>query len=374
MNKNQTDSTTETTRGEYIESTKAAPVRPALIVSRHIVSEYAILLEHLLAGLADQSIPTAVVCPPESNVENIIPPSVQVIRYPAFNLPLMGGRNRKILIEQLEQFRPTVFHCLSETKAQLAEQLSGQMDMPYLLTVGSLQKKSGQIPISSKYCTKITAHTGSITDNLKEIYPEFAGRIEQVNIGAFVEDSCGCFSSPGRLASMVVTYHSDDAGDFEKLFDAVRHLAIDGYEFMLVMTAGGRAEGRLRKLLDQMKISHLVVIVPRFTPRRCVLAAGDIYIQPQPSDAFNPLLLEAMSIGTAVAGCRGGVDDLIIEGVTGVVFDPNDQRSIYGTLQELLDRQDWARQLAAGGQEYIRENHSVSKMVAAFIAAYHTGF
>ena len=169
---------------------------------------------------------------------------------------------------------------------------------------------------------------------------------------------------------MVTAHPLNNVDEFENLFGAVRHLAIDGYEFMFVVMGGGRAERRLRKLLAALGLSQIVTIVSRLEPWRSILAAGDIFIQPQPSDAFNPLLLEAMSVGTAVAGCKGGVDDLIIEDETAVVFDPNDELSIYGSLQRLFDRQEWARQLAKGAQEYLRENHSVSRMISSVLQVY----
>jgi glycosyltransferase involved in cell wall biosynthesis len=55
-----------------------------------------------------------------------------------------------------------------------------------------------------------------------------------------------------------------------------------------------------------------------------------------------------MAVGCAVAACKGGVDDLIIEGQTGVFFNPNDEISIRGSLQRLLDERDFARRLARG--------------------------
>ncbi|GAI57350.1 unnamed protein product, partial [marine sediment metagenome] len=163
----------------------------------------------------------------------------------------------------------------------------------------------------------------------------------------------------------------DNADDFENLFNAVRHLMIDGYEFMMIVSGGGRAEGQLRKLLAALGLLQTVTIVPRLRPWRSVLATGDIFIQPQPSSTFNILLLEAMSVGSAVAACQGGVDDLIIEGQTAVIFDPNDELSIVGVLQRLLDRRDFARKIAKSAQEYLRQNHTVSKMISATLATYH---
>ena len=363
MSEEQRDSGTETV--------KVKSLRPALIASEHTVSEYSIFLGHLLVGLADESIPTALVCPPGCDVDSVVSPSVEVIRYPAFNLALMEYQNKKILIERLERFKPTILHCLCESKASLTRRLARQLGLPYMLMINSLQKQWRQFSISLRRCAKIIVPAKSIAVNLAKVCPMLAGRIEQINVGTFVGKTSGCFCEPGRLASMVTAHPLDSVSEFENLFGAVRHLAIDGYEFMLVVIGGGRAERGLRKLLSTLGLSQIVTIVPRLEPWRSVLAAGDIFIQPQPSAAFNPLLLEAMSVGVAVAGCKGGVDDLIIEDKTCVVFDPDDELSIKGSLQRLFDRRELARQLAIAAQEYLRENHTVSKMIAATLRTYH---
>jgi glycosyltransferase involved in cell wall biosynthesis len=210
----------------------------------------------------------------------------------------------------------------------------------------------------------------TIAGTLRCLHPRHADRITQVNTGTFADDSTGCFLEPGGLVSMVVARPLNSAREFEPLFKAVKRLVIDGYEFILIVMGDGRAESHVRKMLRDLGLLWVVTLVPMLKPWRSVLAAGDIYIQPRPAAAFDPILLEAMGAGTAVAACTGGVDDLIIDGRTSVVFDPNDELSIYVTLQRLCDRPEFARQIAAGTQQYVRENHSVSKMVADTLRAY----
>ena len=361
----------EEQKNSTLETVKKKSLRPTLIASEKTVSEYSIFLEHLLVGLADESIPMALVCRPGEDVDSVVSPAVEVIRHPAFSLPLMGRQNKKILLEKLENFKPTVLHCLCESKALLTRQLARQLGLPYVLTVNSLQKRFSQLSISSKRLAKIIVPAESIAANIAKVYPRFAERIEQVNIGTFAAETTGCFGQPGRLASMVTAGPLRDESDFENLLGAVKHLAIDGYEFMLVVIGGGRAERGLRKLLAELGLLQIVTIVPKLQPWRAVLAAGDIFIQPVADNAFNPLLLEAMSVGAAVAGCKGGVDDLIIEGKTAVVFDPDDELSIYNSLRRLLDSKELARRLAGGAQERLRENHSVSKMISSILRIYH---
>ena len=362
MGQEQINSTSEMAREKSL--------RPVLIISEQMVYEYSIFLEHLLVGLAGESIPVALVCHPDSDVDFLVSPGVEVIRYPALRLPLMKRQNRKILAEQLAKFRPTVLHCLCQSEASLTRKLAKQLDLSYVLTVNSLQERWGQFPISLKRCAKIIVPTKTIADNFAKFYPRFVNRVEQINVGTFVADSTACFRDPSRLASMVTSHLLDDAGVFENLFGAVRHLAIDGYEFMLVVIGGGRAEKELRKLLTAQGLSQIITIVPRLKSWRSVFAAGDIFIQPGPTSMFNPLLLEAMAVGAAVASCKGGVDDLIIDGQTAVVFDPADELSIYASLQRLLDSRQFARQIASRAQQHLKQNHTVTKMVSAILQAY----
>ena len=352
------------------ESVKAKAVRPVLIASESIISDFSMFLEHLLVGLVDESIPVALVCPSNRDVESFIWPSVEVIRHPVFDLPFMWHHNRKLLAEKLEKFKPTVLHCLCESEALLARQLSRRLGVPYVLTVNSLQNRFFQFFISSRRCAKMIVPCESIAANLAGVYPRFAGRIVQVNIGTFVNESVGCFCGISEQTSIVIAHRLDNVADFEKMFGAVRHLAIDGHEFMLVIIGDGAAESQVRKLLDVLGLSQMVTIVPRLEPCRSMLAAGDIFIRLVPNTTFDPLLLEAMSVGSVVAGCQGGVDDLIIDGTTAVVFDADDELSIYGSLQRLFGKRELAQELARGAQEYLRENHTVSKMVSDILQTY----
>ncbi len=167
MNKEQRHSTSEAAAEKSL--------RPALIVSEHTVFEYSISLEHLLVGLADESIPVALVCPPSCDMASVVSGVVEVIRHPAFNLPLMGHLNKKGLVEQLTRFKPTVLHCLCESKAGLTKHLARQLDLPYVLTVNSLQQRWKHfayqrqihpLSISSSHCAKIIVPAKSIAANV----------------------------------------------------------------------------------------------------------------------------------------------------------------------------------------------------------------
>jgi glycosyltransferase involved in cell wall biosynthesis len=357
---------------ETVKSTFSG--RLALIASKRTLFEYSTFLGHLLVGLADESIPVALVCPPGCAVDSVISGTTEVIRYPVLELPFTEHINRKILVKQLAEFQPAVLHCLCESNASLTMHLSEQLGLPYVLTVNSLRKRWDRLLISQQWCAGIIVPAKSIVESVAKTHPHLADRIRQINIGTFVQERINCFSDPSRLASIVVAPADgglDNVDDFENLFNAVKDLMVDRYEFMMAVVGEGKAEMQLRKLLAALGLSQIVTIVPRLKPWHCVFAAGDIFIQPQPTSAFNPLLVEAMSVGAAVAACRGGVDDLIIENQTAVVFNPDDEISIKNTLQALFDKREFARKIAQGAQNYLRENYTASKMISATLQTYY---
>jgi glycosyltransferase involved in cell wall biosynthesis len=348
---------------------KSKSLRVALIASSRTVCEYSIFLQRLLVGLADESVPVALVCPAIQSAACSFTGTAEVISHPVLNLPLMGPLNMRLLVEALGRFKPTVLHCLCESQASLTAQLARRLDLPYILTVNSLQKRRSSISVSPSHCVGILTPAKSIADNLAELFPDYAGLIEQINVGTFAAEGGGCFSRPSRLATLVMAHSSGDVDELENVFSVVRHLILDGYEFLMVAMVG-RQERQLWKMLVALDLLPVVTIVPRLMPWHLVATAGDIFIRPRPTSTFDPLLLEAMGIGTAVAACRGGVDDLILENRTAVVFNPDDELNIMRTLQRLLDRREFACQLARSARQYIRENYTVSGMIAAIFEEY----
>ncbi|MBN2181812.1 MAG: glycosyltransferase family 4 protein [Sedimentisphaerales bacterium] len=354
------------------ESTKKKSHRIALIVSEHTVTEYGTFLGHLLIGLADESIPVALVCPECSNLDSIILGAAEIIRYSSLDLPFIAHFNKRLLTDSLMKFKPTILHCLCESMAPLVRQLARRLELPYVLMVNSLQERWDRLVVSVKRCASIVVPARSIAQNITATYPRFGEIVHQINIGTFAAQTCRCFSTSSRIPTIIISHPFDNSEEYEKLFGALRHLRIEGHEFLVVVIGGGRAERQLWKLLAALAMLQIVTIVPRQTPARMVLNAGDIFIRPQPNTRYDIFLLEAMAVGAVVAGCKGGVDDLIIENETALIFDPDDELSIVGTMQRLLGRQELTRKIAKNAQENLRKNCSVSEMISSTVRLYES--
>jgi len=345
-------------------------VRLVLLVDRDTVNDFASVLRHIMAGLLEDSCPIALVCPIDADVDSIVSPAVEVIRYPLFKMPLFKPQNKKAVLAAVTKFAPTILHCYSDSRIRLTKYLSKQLNIPYVLTFNSIRKFLFAPFISANHCGALIASSQVIAEHIKRAYPNLAERVSRINIGAFAEDISACFSDTTRIICMVVAQQIGNPSDFEPLLNAVKHLAVDGYEFVLVITGTGPGEKKLHKMVGALGLSQIITTVGDIQPLRSVFAGADIFIAPQPSRRCNLRLLEAMSVGMAVAACRGGVDDFVIEDKTAAFFEPNDELSTYSCLQKLFDKREFAKQIAQAAQSHIREHHSVSNMVASLIQSY----
>jgi glycosyltransferase involved in cell wall biosynthesis len=197
-------------------------------------------------------------------------------------------------------------------------------------------------------------------------------RIWQVNMGVFVDSQTACFTNLNRIPSIVAAHPFERIEHFEPLFEAIRHLFIEGYEFIVMLIGQGKAESKLRQLTKSMGLACVIHFVSDNVQLRSIFLEADIFVEPVPNIMFNGAIPEAMSVGMVVAGPGGGVDGLLIENETAVLFDHKSPESIHSTLKMLMDRRDYAQYVAKKAQAYLKRNNTVTSMMDTLIDAYRS--
>ena len=345
-------------------------VRPVLFASSLTLSEYSLYLQRLLTGLADESISAALISSDESAAQTLASPTVKVIKHPQIRLPFMSSENRKILIEKLSKFRPTVLHCLCESCFTSVKEISKQTELPYFVSINGIVRHSSHLLLSANKLAGIITPVETIAADVAKNIPKLEERIELIKPGTFVSDTTASFNRPQRTPVVCAACSVREKTDFTRFLNAIKKLAAEGHKFMTIIIGDGQDEKNLRSIMSKLGISKLINIIPRTEPWRSVLSASDIFIEPRQNKYFNLMILEALSVGCAVAGYKGGVNDLIIEDQTARILDKSDEQSIYRCIRGFLDNPSSARELAKKAQDFIRNNHTVSKMVAETIECY----
>ena len=351
-------------------STNAESVRPAIVLDSKTLLYNADLLSPFLVALTDECSTPTVICPAKCATTAIPSPPINIINYRGYNIPLLQTFNINTLAEKLTRYRPTILHCIGRSKANLTRKLARKLRLPYVLTIEDAPKSLLRLNICPHHCAAITAPTAKSALLLQKKYPQLAGQIKKVRIGTFIADTCACFQSLSRTPGIIIAHPLQKAADFTAVLKAMRHLAIESAEFMLVILGRGPAKAQLQKMASVMGLLQSLSIVEQTSSTRKLFAGTDILILPRPCRTFNTNLLKAMSVGVAVAACKDETNELFIENQTFVSFDPDDELSIYATVQNLLNKREFARRIALDAQSHLRKDHTVSKMVTEMMHIY----
>jgi glycosyltransferase involved in cell wall biosynthesis len=89
------------------------------------------------------------------------------------------------------------------------------------------------------------------------------------------------------------------------------------------------------------------------------------------SELLGLVALEAMASATPVLASRiGGLSEVVVDGVTGVLVEPGDVAALGESLRELLSAPGLARSLGEAGRQRVSERFTWSACAARCLAAY----
>jgi glycosyltransferase involved in cell wall biosynthesis len=132
-------------------------------------------------------------------------------------------------------------------------------------------------------------------------------------------------------------------------------------------------DGPLRAELEQLAREGTAPV--RFLGHRDdvpeILPAFDIVALPSREEGASNTLLEAMASGLpVVASGVGGNLEVVADGVTGLLFPPEDEAQLVDRLQRLGASADARRDLGQRAARHVRERFSVEAMVAGYDRVY----
>lgn len=127
--------------------------------------------------------------------------------------------------------------------------------------------------------------------------------------------------------------------------EALATLRARGEDAELVLVGDGPQLGEARRVARERDVGDRVRFLGLRSDLAELLAPADLFCLASTEESFGLSALEAMSAGTAVLGTRvGGVAEVVTDGTTGVLVDPEDRAAYASEMARLLgDRQGAAR-------------------------------
>jgi glycosyltransferase involved in cell wall biosynthesis len=103
------------------------------------------------------------------------------------------------------------------------------------------------------------------------------------------------------------------------------------------------------------------------------ISAFDIGILCSESEGFPQAILEYMAVGLpVVAPAVGGISELVIEGETGFLVQPNDLAALAAAIRRLINDPELGRQMGKAGQKRARVCFSREKEILAHATEYRS--
>ena len=134
----------------------------------------------------------------------------------------------------------------------------------------------------------------------------------------------------------------------------------------ILMVGQGPYLSHLKKLVQNLNLGEHVSFIGRiqYAQLPLYICAGDIFAMPSRSRFFGLeveglgiVYLEASACGLPViAGSSGGAPDAVLDGVTGVVVDGEDNQDIAAAAIKLLKDLEGSRAMGLAGREWIIKN------------------
>jgi len=140
-----------------------------------------------------------------------------------------------------------------------------------------------------------------------------------------------------------------------------------GLSCRLMIVGKGKEEKKLMKLVEQLKINEKVDF-PGFqkNPYK-YLARSKIFVLSSLYEGFPNVLLEALALGVSsiATRCPTGPDEIITDGVNGLLVPPADEKALADAIRRLLQDEDLRKKLGEAGRKRA-EDFEVSKIVRQY--------
>ncbi len=141
--------------------------------------------------------------------------------------------------------------------------------------------------------------------------------------------------------------------------------------WVLAVAGDGPERARLEKLAREVGADSRTRFLGRREDKANLLAACDLFVLSARAEGMGVAALEAMAAARAVVGTRvGGLGELVLDGVTGLLVPPDDAPALATAMARLIGDAALREKLGRAGRARVHEGFLAEQMVEAYERLY----
>ena len=169
-----------------------------------------------------------------------------------------------------------------------------------------------------------------------------------------------------RIVSVGRMHHNKA---FDVLMKAAGTLTEKGYEIEVRIIGDGDERGGLEAIRRDLQLEGVVSFLGSMSEDQIIdeLLAADVFSAVSRHEPLGVVYMEAMSLGVPTLGTTsGGVGEIIDDGYSGLLIEPNDSDILAAALERLLTNPELRKRMGEAGRQAIVEKFD-SRIGAATI-------
>lgn len=170
-----------------------------------------------------------------------------------------------------------------------------------------------------------------------------------------------------------IIMHTSNFRAVKRVTDVIRVFAkiIEKVDAVLLMVGEGPEKASSVSVARQLKVLDRVKYLGSYPNIEELLRIADLVIQPSEYESFSMSALEAMAMGVPVIGTKsGGITEVVIDNVTGILCEVGDIESMASHAVEILTNDHLRKQLAKNAIKHVKENFDSEKIVPLYEELY----
>tara|TARA_B100001113_G_scaffold109330_1_gene88543 strand:+ start:3397 stop:5928 length:2532 start_codon:yes stop_codon:yes gene_type:complete len=201
-------------------------------------------------------------------------------------------------------------------------------------------------------------------DNIKIIHngTDFESMERGINIGLIKNEIVGLGICEDNI--IVGGVFRLESGKRPKLWiDILHKLILKDDRIRGILVGGGKMENSVRKWIKEIKMENKIKVVGEKSDVAGWLTQMDIFLLTSASEGLPNAVIEAQGFGVPVVSTDvGGVSEIVMQGVTGELFNDEDTESVVEIILSLVENNKH-KDMQIPSKENIRRKFSLKRMI-----------